>query len=368
MTLNITRHSHIRPIVVSAIVVALLSGVSGVVLASQTAFAEDQLSISSAPAADGSIDKERSRFSYQVQPGQSISDEYFVQNTGSAPQAVTIYGTDAYNSENGDYALLDSGVPAQDVGTWVSFEDGSSALSLTLQPGESRVIGFTVNVPADASPGDHAGGIVVSALSDSGQVKLDRRIATRLYLRVEGDVQALMTIGSIDASYEPSWNPFSGTVRLMFTITNNGNVSLGAKDVIQIVGLFGIPFSGLVRDEIPEMLPGTSRTVTIPVDGVGQWMFLTARIDLVATVDPDALTVASLPTAKRDVAFFAVPWGLMFSLVVILLIVVWRRRKKIRDEKRAEEWLAYAAEMAVNEEKPKPAQKKKNPQADGKEK
>jgi hypothetical protein len=313
------------------------------------AWGEDQLSISSAPAADGTIDKERSRFSYQVDPGQSINDEYFVQNSGSTPQVVSVYATDAYNSDDGNFALLDTGVPTTDVGSWVRFADGSSRVDLTLQAGESRILNFTVNVPADATPGDHAGGIVVSALTDSGQVKLDRRIATRLYLRVKGELQALMTIGSIDATYDPSWNPFDGTVNLAFTLTNNGNVSLGADTVSRVTGLFGIPFSADNRVEIPELLPGTSRTVSLPISGVGQWLFLTTSVDLVGTIDEDAINPGPMPTAKRDALIFATPWFAIVTVMVSLLLFLFLRSKRRRDAQRAEEWLEFAAAAAAAE-------------------
>jgi dihydroorotate dehydrogenase (fumarate) len=231
----------------------------------------------------------------------------------------------------------------------VTFAGGASRVDLTLGAGESRILDFSVNVPADATPGDHAGGIVVSALTDSGQVKLDRRIATRLYLRVKGELQALMTIGSIDATYDPSWNPFDGTVNLAFTLTNNGNVSLGADTVSRVTGLFGIPFSADNRVEIPELLPGTSRTVTLPISGVGQWLFLTTSVDLVGTIDEDAINPGPMPTAKRDALLFATPWFAIVLLIGSVLLFFALRSKRRRDAQRAQEWLEFAAAAAEEE-------------------
>ena len=332
---KIARFALVVPVVM-ALVVTTFAG----------AHAEDQLSISSAPAADGTIDKERSRFSYQADPGQSLTDEYFVQNSGTTPQAISVYATDAFNSEDGNYALLDTGEVPVDVGTWVTFDGGAQRVDLTLAPGETRILPFSVNVPADATPGDHAGGIVVSALTDSGQVKLDRRIATRLYVRVKGELQALMTIGSIQANYDPSWNPFGGTVNMVFTLTNNGNVSLGANTLSRVTGIFGIPFSGDNRVAIPELLPGTSRTVSLPIEGVGQWMLLTASVDLIGTIDEDAINPGPLPKAKRDVMIFATPWVLLALIVIVVVAFFALRGKRRRDRKRAEEWLEYAAAEA----------------------
>jgi dihydroorotate dehydrogenase (fumarate) len=215
-----------------------------------------------------------------------------------------------------------------------------------------------VNVPADATPGDHAGGIVVSAVTDSGQVKLDRRIATRLYVRVKGELQALMTLGSLSANYEPSWNPFGGRVNMVFTLTNSGNVSLGAKTASQVTGIFGIPFSSVSNLDVPELLPGTSRTVTIPIEGVGQWMFLSASVDLVGSIDDDAINPGPIPTAKRDVMIFATPWAAIGLLILGMILFFWLRAKRRRDAIRAQEWLEYAAATAAEEAKAQPASSK----------
>jgi dihydroorotate dehydrogenase (fumarate) len=327
-------------IVVAALIAFALT-LGTLAMGSISARAEDTAGIAGAPSDGGKIDQTRSRFSYQVEPGQVIQDEYLVSNSGSTSSEVTVYATDAYNLENGDYALLDSNLPPQDVGTWVTFTDGSTRMVLSLAPGESRALPFSVTVPADASPGDHAGGLIISSLTESDQVKLDRRIATRLYLRVKGDVTALMTVSSISAEYLPSFNPFAGTTNIAFTITNNGNVSLGANAVAVVKGLFGIPLSGTVRLEIPEMLPGTSRSMVVPVEGVGQWIFLNPTIGIVGTIDDDAINPGPLPTAERDVILFVAPWALLFILALAAAAFFFIRWRRKRDHVRAQAWLEF---------------------------
>jgi hypothetical protein len=342
-TTHFSRLTKTRSMIIATLVVLAIS--LGSVAGGMTgAFAEDTAGMSGSPADGGKVDQTRSRFSYQVEPGQVIQDEYLVSNSGSIPSDVSVYATDAYNSPNGDYALLDTNLEPTDVGTWVTFNDGSQRMVMTLAPGESRVIPFTVNVPADASPGDHSGGMIISSLTDSDKVKLDRRIATRLYLRVKGDVAALMTVSSITADYVPSLNPFAGTVNLTFTLTNNGNLSLGAKTASVVKGLFGIPLSGVARTEVPEMLPGTSRSMTVSVDGVGQWIFLNPSVSIAGTIDADAINPGPLPSAQRDVALFVAPWALLLILVLVLAIVLAIRWRRKRDQVRAKAWLEFIDE------------------------
>ncbi|WP_327016283.1 WxL protein peptidoglycan domain-containing protein [Cryobacterium sp. MP_3.1] len=305
------------------------------------AWADDSDGIAGSPAANGSVDQTRSRYSYQVDPGQQVADEYLVQNTGTTAQAVTVYATDAFNADDGSFSLLDGGVETVDVGHWVSFDDGASKVEVTLEPGGSQIIPFTVTVPADAQPGDHAGGIIVSALSPAGQVSVDRRVAIRLYARVKGELQPGLTISSISSSYRGELNPFAGETSLTISLQNTGNVSLGANTVAQVRGIFGIPLSDLIRTPIPEMLPGSSRTVTIVVPGVGPWVYLNPQVSLAATVDEDALPPGLLPSAQRSSDLFVVPWAFVIVLVLAGFVLLVVRLSRSRDSARATAWIAY---------------------------
>ena len=331
-----------RLVAVSAVLIMALSG--------SVAIADETLSISAAPASGGEIDETRSRFSYQLDPGQSVSDEYFVQNSGNVDQKITVYATDAFNSENGDFALLDTSEAPTDVGTWIAFDGGLSRVEFTLQAGESKIVEFTLAVPAEASPGDHAGGIVVSAQSEAGQVTLDRRIATRLYARIQGDLVPQLSIGSLEALYDGEFfNPFGGTATITTTISNTGNVSLGADVVAGVKGIFGIPIAQAPAIEVPELLPGTTRTYTFEVTGVGAWVYLNPYVKLVGTIDPDALDPGELPSLERGVTLFVVPWHFLLLLVIVGVLMIRLRSRARINEQREKEWVAYAAAQAAQE-------------------
>ena len=330
-----------------AVVASIMSFV--MTLGGSVALAEDSLSIAAAPSANGKVDENRSRFSYQLDPGQTVSDKYFVQNNGSVEQIVSVYATDAFNSDDGGFALLDSSVSPKDVGSWVTFDGGVSRVELTLAPGQSEIVGFTVNVPTEATPGDHVGGIVVSAQSaGEGQVVLDRRIATRLYARIQGDLTPLLAISSIDAQYIGDFfNPFGGTAIITTTLSNTGNVSLGANVVAGVNGLFGIPLAQFARLEVPELLPGTTRTYSFEVTGVGAWIYLNPYINLAGKVDDDALDPGPMPTMERSVVLFVVPWHFLISLIVVGVVIIGMRARARSNEDRAAEWIAYAAAQSA---------------------
>ena len=309
--------------------------------AASPALADDVDGVGASPAADGAADQTRSRFSYQVEPGQTISDEYLVVNTGTTAQQVTVYATDAFNNDDGNFDLLGAAEAPTDAGSWVTFEGGVGRLVLDLLPEESRIVPFTVTVPADAAPGDHAGGIIASALSDSGQISLDRRVGVRLYVRVKGELQPSLSVSSMTASYEGSLNPFAGEVTMTMTVRNAGNVAMGATTINNVRGLFGIPLSGDVNIEIPELLPGTSRTVTTVVPGVGPWLLLSPHMSLVATIDDNAFNPGPLPRAERENTLFAVPWALLMLILVAAVVTAVVRIRRRANDRKAQEWMEY---------------------------
>lgn len=325
------------------LLLALLGGSlsTGVV----AAHADDTDGISGTPS-DGQGQDDRSRFSYQASPGQHLEDSYLVRNTGTTLQTMQVFATDAYNTEDGSYGLLDTDAAVTDAGNWVTFAGGQKKMSIPLDPGASQVVPFTVDVPADARPGDHAAGIVISVQSAEGQVLVDRRVATRVYVRVPGDLQPALTISSLEARYNPSINPFDGSTTLTFTLKNAGNVALGANLVMGVNGLFGMTLGEVKRQELTEMLPGSTRTVTVDVKGVGQYAYLNPYVKLAAVIDADALNPGPLPATSRDTVTIAWPIWLLVLAAIALLVWLWLRWRRRSDAKNAAAWIAYTEEEA----------------------
>jgi len=213
---------------VAAAVLSLTLAATVTVLTPLAAHADDTDGIGGAPATDGQLDS-RSRFSYELSPGQNIQDQYMVENTGSTAQQVTVFATDAYNTKEGDFALLATSRTPSDAGGWLVFSNGQKKMTIDLAAGASQLLNFTVTVPADARPGDHAAGIVISAPTVQGQVLIDRRVATRMYVRVAGALQPALTVSSISSRYNYTLNPLAGSTTITITLRNSGNVALGAN-------------------------------------------------------------------------------------------------------------------------------------------
>ncbi|MFT6534552.1 MAG: dihydroorotate dehydrogenase (fumarate) [Alpinimonas sp.] len=336
------------------IFVTVIASLALVVVAPSAAHADDSQSFSGAPADGEGPDTTRTRFTFSADPGQTISDAYYIENSGTLPQDVSIYSTDAFNAEDGAFSLLDGTLPAAGVGAWVSFE-GSPRQIITVAPGASKVIPFVISIPADASPGDHVGGIIVSVISPDGQVKLERRVATRLYLRVSGELQPGLTVSGLSSVYQPDLNPFNGKMILTYTVKNTGNVALSARSVSSVSGLFGMALSGQVTSNIPELLPDGSHAVTTEVPGVWQWLWSNAKFGLIGTVDAGVPSPGIMPTANREASTWAVPWALLVALMLGGFVVLYIRFSRMNNERRSQQWIDFTeaeARLRAREESP----------------
>lgn len=328
----------------AALLSAALLALAGVALSASTAHADDTVGIGIAPAdAHGKSDG-RTRFSYKADPGQSITDHVRVTNAGNASLKVTVFAADAYNADNGDFALRDTKEKPTDAASWVRF-DGKQRLTMTLRKGQSRLIPFTVTVPADARPGDHPAGVLAAATT-TGQLTVERRIANRMYVRVSGDLQPVLTISSISGAYGSGLNPADGSVTVSATVTNSGNVALEGVVTLSGSTWFGTGTGQTVRSDLAEILPGNTTTVSYQLTGVPQVGYVVTTMLLQSGISGDAPDPGPLPVITRDVFVLALPW-LVLALVALGLggWFILRRRRR-RDYERAREWAAFTEDEA----------------------
>jgi hypothetical protein len=279
---------------------------------------------------DGKPDT-RTHFTLQSAKGGTVADAALVTNLG--PRAVTfkVYGTDAFNTASGDFDLLAAAQKPTGVGAWMVFDHPT----VTVGAGKSVVVPFKIVVPSNVTPGDHAGGVVVSTIAagvtKQGQtVNVESRVAVRVYLRIPGDLQPLLAVTSVDSSYDGVANPIGkGRATVTYTITNRGNIRLTSEPTLTVKNLFG-KVATLHPGKLPEILPHQSATFTAEADGVFPAGPLTTKINLAAYADPLQPVGQSIPAISATGSFWAISW-LLVSIVAVLLAVlvfvwVWYRR------------------------------------------
>jgi hypothetical protein len=332
-----------QPIVVrtARILVAVVAAVAVMALAvPPQAHADDTVGVAIAPATKNVRDS-RTRYSLQVKPGQKVEDQTIVANAGTKALTITMRAADAYNTDAGEFALQDSATAPTDAGSWVTFAGGAKTQQITLAPGKAQVLNFTVTVPANAKPGDHAAGVLASWTIPNGDIQVERRIASRVYVRVAGALQPVLTASNFTATYAPTLNPLDGTVTLSTVITNSGNVALAGTVDVTVKAWWGGKLGATQTVQMDEILPGNSRTVRLQITGVPAAVVVMPKLVLRSSIGGDAQDPGPLPVIQRETNVIAVPWMILAVIalgVVVFFLLRWRR---LRNERLAAEWVKH---------------------------
>ncbi len=124
---------------------------------------------------DPGLQATQSYFVAVAHSGDTFTNSVRVRNLGTHTGTALLYAVDATTGQTSGAVYLDRSKPRPGVGSWVRL----GVDSVTLAPGESRVVPITVHVPAGAAPGDHLGGIVAEnaeVQSSAGKGALQIRV------------------------------------------------------------------------------------------------------------------------------------------------------------------------------------------------
>jgi hypothetical protein len=320
--------------------------VAALISPATVAHADDTIGIAIAPA-KGDAPDGRTRFNYHTDPGTAVSDSVIVTNAGTKSLKITLLATDAFNTEDGSYALLESDKEPTGAGSWVRFENDNKKLTFTLAPQKSKVVPLRVTVPTTAAPGDHAAGIIASATFGEGQLAVERRIASRLYVRVSGALQPMLTAASFAGDYHTSINPMDGSATVTAVISNTGNVALSGTIDLEARTWFGTVVGKSTSTQLSEILPGNTRTVAFEISGVPQVGYVVPHLLLRSAVTADAPNPGPLPVVQRDTFLLAIPWSLLVLIIAGVAAWFFLRLRRGREDQQAREWAEHTEAEAL---------------------
>ncbi|GLH96955.1 WxL protein peptidoglycan domain-containing protein [Phytohabitans aurantiacus] len=271
----------------------------------------------------------RAYFVYEAAPGQRVDDRVAITNLGTASMTFAVYGADAFTTADGSFTLQPASQPPVGAGAWVAFE----ARTYEVPAGRRVVIPFRLTVPANATPGDHAGGVVVSvaqAQESGGQrVNVDRRVAARVYLRVAGPTRPAVAVEAMKVGYDNPLNPVgTAPVVVSYRLRNTGNVRLSGTARARVTAPFGLRLAASDGAPVPELLPGSAITITEQFNGIVPAGHLDVRVDVESTTVDGAL-----PAVTRSSGVWAVPWAWVFLFVAVagwFAVRRWRARARRR--------------------------------------
>lgn len=184
--------------------------------------------------------RSESIFIYELEPGASAQDGVRVFNNTDTVRTIAIGAVDSALASDGAFACAQANEPRVNVGTWIELEQDS----ITVAPGKSGVVNFTITAPESANVGEQSGCITMQdtaateAPEQGGGVVLSFRSAIRVAVTVPGEIVKGLSVASITLGPSPSDGKlFTATPSLR----NSGNVSLDTDITVTLTSLFGIP-------------------------------------------------------------------------------------------------------------------------------
>ncbi len=255
-------------------------------------------------AADNQFGAGRRSYAYTVNPGGRVEDGVVVVNHGGTPLHLALRPADGFT--------LKDAKPAG-VGAWVHPDRDD----VTVGPGASVEVPFTLTLPRDAAPGDYAGGIVAS-------LTRDRRVGIPIRLRVGGALKPSLSVERVRVHYSGTPNPLGkGDATVTYTIHNTGNAILTARQAVALSGPFGrwAVNAGKLRDS-PPLLPGDTWKASAPVHGATPALRLKATVTLVPLLTDAAGSTAPLAATKGSGHGWTIPWSLLLVIAVLCGLVV----------------------------------------------
>ncbi len=235
----------------TVVAVAAVAALAGVVPAG--ALATNTLGITPVGEADN--------FHLELLPGEETDRRAVITNFTDEAHHVRVYPVDATVTAQGGFALGERDATRSGVGAWLHLP----VSDLTLAPHSTTPLPFRLTVPAGATPGDHAGGIVIETdpkgqpqnlgNNFAVQMNLVERIGVRVYLTVAGEAVRSLGVGNL------TWERTGNNIRFEVPVTNTGNVRVDPTGELTFDG-FRLPSDALRMSRVETLLPGSTVTLT----------------------------------------------------------------------------------------------------------
>jgi Bacterial protein of unknown function (DUF916) len=230
-------------------VCALIVVVAGVtVLSPRDAGAAQGTDVVSGSVAPGSqTDPAGSFYQLLLAPGASVEQSVVITNQNAKAVLVDISGVDATTGASTGASYGSPGSKPRSIGAWISVEQRQ----IQLAPGERRTIAFRIDVPRDATAGQHLAGLSIAvpksdapraAKPGTNQAAFEVSLQAQRVIAVEVDIAGPRAPELVVSGARPVAHGDSIDIEL--AIENRGNAFARGR------GVLAVPDTGL-RSEFP---------------------------------------------------------------------------------------------------------------------
>jgi hypothetical protein len=216
---------------------------------------------------------------------------------------VPIFAND--NNEKTGYELAD----------WITLP----VTELTLGANEKSTIAFTMNVPMEASPGSHFGGVFISVEApqiENNGAAVGYQVANIISIRVSGDATEEADIRQFSTS---EFLYGSQNIDFEVHIENKGNVLIKPSGPLEIYNMLGNKVGTMTfNEEQFAVFPGDTRefkNIKWEGDSIGFGRYE-------AILSPVYGDEGAKKTMSSTVSFWILPWNIIGPAVAVLALIL----------------------------------------------
>lgn len=181
-------------------------------------------------------------FVLKGRPGTTLHAKVRVLNVGEDAGTTALYPVDATTGQTSGAVYRSRAEPKRGVGRWAKV----ASESLTLAPGQSQLVRFSIRIPPRTAPGQYLGGLVAQRATASAggepaagkgsfKVRIQELSVVAVQVNVPGPRHPRMRLSGIEVGNQP------GHQSLLLGIANTGNVLVKGRGSLRIADAAGRP-------------------------------------------------------------------------------------------------------------------------------
>lgn len=266
------------------------------------------------------------KFDLEVSRGEILKDKIRISNSSDTPLTININLKNfSAGDETGGMVFKEEAADiSYNPSQWIKFEKES----FILEPGESKEIKFTLNVPANAEPGGHyAAAFFQTEISpETAQARIMPTLAVLFLLKIKGAEEKYPALDKQIELVEFNVPRFieAGPVNLSFRVKNNDPIHIKAGGRLVIYNLFN-----RVKEEIKieeqTILPGKIRFFEVKTSDkkkFDKFFIGPYRVELVLASQTWREKIGNDRQLVEEINFFAFPWKTFLIFISVLFLII----------------------------------------------